>query len=267
MALSIGCPAIQSSAAAAPVPRVTLIQRAPGILVGAAMWHVTSAVKVRMGYSPADAAGPTEQLGGRNAGVIVEDSHGTFVGGTMFFAGGYDRGGFPRPEGMGAHPDLKLPSGTYRLVFITDAPSRVSFAILGQGARSFSVSRWRPAPDYKASFYGIGPMDNGRAALQQDLPFRLDKRTVVRYWIWHTGLVAQLEQSQLCLLPHRERGTCGTTRAPDSQPGGVTNGTSLQLMNGSILGKGYATGLWDLEFNDLNVTTQTQGGALTIVKN
>lgn len=268
LALALGTiSASGARAASAPAPRLTLDHAGSGALVGAATWRLTSPVAVRMGYAGVDPDGPKDTRGGHYAGVIVENSHGALVGGTLFY-GAYDQGGNARPEGIGAHPDLKLTAGTYRVVYFTDAPSRLSFALIGKGARALTVRSWRPAPDYKATWQAFGPAGNGAATLQQDIPLTLRKATVARYWIYHAHTGPGVNNGQLCLLPHARRGTCGTSTTPDFQYGGVsccTNGSSMS--NGVIYGRGFAAGAWYLEFTEANVQVPKVAGALALVKN
>lgn len=259
--------ASSAQAASTLAPRLTLDHAANGPLVGAATWRVASPVSVRMGYNGNDPDRPQDTRGGHYAGVVVEDSRGKLVGGTLFY-GAYDGLGDAFPEGIGAHPDLKLTAGTYRLIYFTDAPSRVSFAILGKGARALTVRSWRAASDYKATWQAFGLAGNGAATVQQDLPLALRTATVVHYWIYHAYTGPGVGNGHLCLLPQARRGTCGTSTTPDSSYGGDTCCLwGAALSTGVINGRGFAAGTWDLEVTETNVAVKQEAGFLALVKN
>jgi hypothetical protein len=189
------------------------------------------------------------------------------VGGTLFF-GAYDRAGDAQPEGIGAHPDLKLRAGTYRIVYFTDAPSKVSFAVIGTAARAATLRSWRTAADYKAIWQAFGPAGNGAVTFQQDLPLQLRKATIARFWIYQVTVGASVDNGQLCLLPHARRGTCGTTSDPDLSGGGASCCLyGWTMTNGVIYGRGYAPGAWDIEINNANVAIPKEAGLLALVKN
>lgn len=256
-----------AQAASASAPRLTLDYTGKGSLVGAATWHLTGPVAVRMGYAGPDQDRPKDARGGHYAGVVIEDSRGKLMGGTLFY-GYYDKLGDANPAGIGAYPDLKLTAGTYRLIYFTDAPSRVSFGVIGKGARALTVRSWRAATDYKATWQAFGPAGNGAATFQQDLPLALRPATVARFWIYHAYESPGVNHGQLCLLPHAHRGTCGTTSTPDSEAGGFTccqYGSTIT--SGVILGRGFASGAWDLEVNAVTASVPKAAGMLALVKN
>jgi hypothetical protein len=269
-----------SARAQAATPRLVLKHTRSGALIGSANWVVSKPVTVRVGYDGNSPNRPFATLGKNYAGAVFEDSHGRSAGGSVFFAGSHDRLGDPMPADLDTSDGspLHLHAGRYRIVFFADAPSTLSFALEGAGARGLTITTWKPTPDYKTSWVPLGPLGNGNVAIQQDLPVQLRKATYGQFFIYSNGVGANAQNDTACLIPHSQAGSCspfGNNEFGGAAEGDcATGGTCFGYLAGrfwtnppvSFLPR-RTPGLYDIEFTHETIGPVTTSGAFTLIKN
>lgn len=266
--------------ATATEPRLVLKHAGSGALLGSTTWIVSKPVTVRVGYDGNSPSRPFAALSKNYAGALFEDSLGRSAGGSVFFAGSHDRLGDPWPADLDTSDGspLHLRAGRYRIVFFADGPSTLSFAVAGAGARGLTVTTWKPATDYKASWVPLGPLGIGNVALQQDLPVQLRKATYGQFFIYTNGVGDNESYDAACLIPHSQAGSCTPLNATEFSGGGggdcATGGSCFSYLAGRFWTvtpiKNYpprSPGLYDIEATHETVGPVTTSGAFTLIKN